>query len=123
MSLNNKNVKETIDALLVERLGKYTVLNDETCLKIYEDIFLTVQEIIVEISTITKEITHDAVNYIAQAYYDMIEVNGNQHLNPNIFTKRVYASDLSNRDLLFCSMFLKNTDVMAEIVATLKKRS
>lgn len=121
--MSQNNIKQTIDALLVERLQKYKTLNDETCLKMYQDIFLTIQEIIVEIPTIAKEITHDAVNFIAQAYYDMININGNEHLNPNIFTRRVFVTDLSTRDLLFCTMFLKETDIMAEIVATIKKRS
>lgn len=122
---NGKNAKETLNALLVERLNKYLKkkLTDDLCLRIYQEIFLTLQEIVVEIPTIRKKITHDAMNYISQAYYDMIELNNSKRLNPEIFNARPQANDLSNEDLMFCSMFLQGTDVMAEIVAVLKKRS
>jgi hypothetical protein len=125
MSQNVDKLNETMNNLLVERLKKFAGkdLNDETCTRVYQEIFLTCQEIILEIPVIAKEITHDCVNYISQAFYDLVEINHNQELNSNIFDKRVRASELSNRDLLFASMFLKGTQIMSEIVVTLKKRS
>jgi hypothetical protein len=125
MSQNVDKLNETMNKLLVERLKTFAGkdLNDENCIRIYQEIFLSVQEIILAIPTIAKDITHDCVNYISQAFYDLTEVNHNQELNPNIFDKRVRASELSNKDLVFAAMFLKDTQIMPEIVVTLKKRS
>jgi Na+(H+)/acetate symporter ActP len=125
MSQSVDKLNETVSKLLVERLQKYSKkdLNDQTCVQIYQEIFLSIQEVVLEIPTIAKDITHDCVNYIAQAFYDLTEINHTQELNPNIFDKRVRANELSNRDLLFASMFLKGTQIMPEIIVTLKKRS
>lgn len=119
------NVKEVIDKLLVDRLSKFISSSptDAVCLEIYLEIFKTIEEIILNVPKFAEKATHDCVNFIAQAYYDMILLNNSETLNPNIFDKRVKVSDLSNTDLVLCSPFLQGTDVFAEIAITLKKRS
>lgn len=120
-----QNIHETIATLLPERLKKFSgqSLTKEVCIRIYQEIFLATQEIIVEIPQICQNITHDCVNYIAQAYYDLVYINDTEELDPNIFDKRPTPTELSNQDLIYAAMFLKGTNILPEIVATLKKRS
>lgn len=120
-----KSVQEAINARLQKHAG-ITKIDNERCVLIYQDIFLAIQEIIVQVPALHEKIQDDGINYISQAYYDMLELRSADgsliELNPNIFSKRIHARDLSTDELSFCGILLWGTPIVKEIVATIKSR-
>jgi len=80
------------------------------------------------ISTFASSVPHfqgmsnDAVNFAAQAVYDMIEISG-EPTDPNIFTRRVRTGDINTQDLRLLLVMLADTPIAPEVVVALKKRS
>jgi len=115
-------VKRAIEAKLQKHRG-HDPSDKESCTLIYQDIFLALQEIVLMIPTLKNGITDKGINFVAQAYYDMVSINGRDELNPNIFTERVKHDDMPTSELALCGVLLHGTPVLAEIVAVIKKRS
>lgn len=66
--------------------------------------------------------SNDAVNFAAQAVYDMIEISG-EPTDPNIFTRRVRTGDINTQDLRLLLVMFADTPIAPEVVVALKKRS
>lgn len=126
---NTKSLRNTLNTLLLEKLKKYsnsnTSLNKETCTLIYQDIFLTIQEIILTIPTLEKGITDVGINYVAQSVYDMIQLNGpnGDYLIEDIFDRRAKVEDISTQELKLCLLFLIETPFQKEIITEIKRRN
>jgi hypothetical protein len=119
---------EAIEAVLIAKLQEFT--NDENnaldlvrCVKIYQTIFETLTEIIASTPQL-QSLTNESVNYLAQAFYDEVKINGGKdHLDPNIFTQRAKLDNISTPNLALLALVLRGTDLAAPIVATIRKRS
>lgn len=120
-------MKETFHAsfskLLEQNLKKFCdsrSLDKETCIKIYQTIYETVIQIL-EGSEVV--VSNEAVNYVAQCYYDGVLINNNQELDPNIFDRRAKLENIANKDLVVLIALLTGTEFVIPVKDTLKKRS
>lgn len=119
---------EAIETVLIAKLQEFT--NDENnvldlvrCVKIYQTIFETLTEIIASTPQL-QSLTNESVNYLAQAFYDEVKINGGKdQLDPNIFTQRAKLDNISTPNLALLALVLRGTDLTAPIVATIRKRS
>ncbi len=115
---------KAVSTLLTERMrpiasGSHS-LNASACIEIYTLIFDTLVELIAESET---PLTNEAVNYLAQQYYDAVRVNGNQELDPNVFTQRAKVENISTKELVLLALMLSGTDFSMPVIAEVKKRS
>jgi predicted proteasome-type protease len=115
---------KAVSVLLTERMRPLTtgqhVLNASACIEIYTLIFDTLVELVAESG---NPLTNEAVNYLAQQYYDAVQVNGGQELDPNIFTQRAKAENIATKELVLLSIMLSGTDFALPVIAEIKKRS
>lgn len=118
-------LQDAITSCLEKHQG-ITSIDDKRCTLIYQDIFMTIQEIVLRIPQLKQKFSEKGINYIAQAYYDLLELktpNGSLiEMNPNIFSQRVKPRDMPNDELAFCGILLRGTPMVNEIVSTLKAR-
>lgn len=118
------NFYEAISKLLVRNLAKYKEksLSRETCLAMYGTVFETLQSV-VEGAEMQGSISNESLNWMAQALYDSISVNGNQETDPHIFTQRARLDNVPTKELAFLAVLLKDTPFAGPVVATIKRRS
>lgn len=125
----HEQLTKALQGAITSRLEKYQgikTIDDERCTLIYQDIFMAIQEIVLMVPVLKQKLTEKGVNYIAQAYYDLLELKTPDssiiEMNPNIFTERVKPRDMPNDELAFCGILLRGTPMVNEIVATIKAR-
>ncbi len=112
---------ETVSLLLTEKLKKYKEKNLDlvTCVEIYQTIF----ESLVEIFENSKfGLTNEAMNYLAQQYYDAILINGTEELNPNIFSQRAKMELIETKELALLAVMLSGTDFAIPLIQEVKRR-
>jgi len=121
---HNKKIQQALQGMLNAKLVEFVdqTLTSEVCAKIYVSMFESVNELVGMVPELKKNLDEQSVNFIAQGYYDLIEVNG-QTLDPNVFTKRVKVTELSTRQLALVGLLFVDTPILSEIMVTLKKRS
>jgi hypothetical protein len=114
----------TISKLLEDRLKplitEERILNLVACVEIYTTIFDTLVECITEAQI---PLSNEAMNYLAQQYYDGVVINGRQELDPDIFTQRAKIEEIPTKELALLSVMLGGTDFMMPILAEVKRRS
>lgn len=113
---------ETVSKLLSTKLAAFNErdLNLATCVEVYQVIFGSLAEIF---ETTGAPLGNEAVNYVAQQYYDAVLINGKQELDPNVFTQRAKLENIATKELaLLCVMF-NGTEFVLPVVAEIKKRS
>ncbi len=115
---------EAINRLLEVKLKPFVTeqrdLNLLTCTEIYTTIF----DVLAEVVTQSKApVSNEALNYLAQQYYDGILINNSQELDPNIFTQRAKLENIETRELALLAMMLWGTDFAKPILAQIKQRS
>ena len=117
-----KSFHESASNLLVEKLSKFKNkdLNKETCISIYTTIFESLQQVFEESGS---GISNEALNWIAQEYYDAVKINENNDLDPNIFTQRAKLDQIETKELALMAMMFKGTPFAVPLVSTIKKRS
>jgi hypothetical protein len=117
-----KSFHESASNLLVEKLSKFKNkdLNKETCISIYTTIFESLQQVFEESGS---GISNEALNWIAQEYYDAVKINQNNDLDPNIFTQRAKIDQIETKELALMAMMFKGTPFAVPLVSTIKKRS
>lgn len=120
--MTNKNVHDVISKLLTDRLQKRINerLGREVCLEIYQDIFFSLSEIIKQAET---PLSNESVNLLAQMYYDSVTVNGNQELDPSIFTKRASMDEIPTKELALMATMMNGTPYGDIFISVIKKRS
>lgn len=114
---------EAITRLLTERLKRFTnnQLDLVTCTEIFQVIFNSLIEVF-EMSNIG--ISNEAMNFLAQSYYDSISVNGTaQELDPNIFSQRAKLENIETRELALLAVMLNGTDFAIPLIHEIKRRS
>jgi len=119
---SEQKFNDVISKLLVERLNVYKnkPLTHAACLEIYQTIFNVISDVFQKTEI---GITNEMMNYVAQCYYDCIQINQTQELDPNIFTQRAKLENINTDGLAFLATLLKGTDMFWPILAELKKRS
>ena len=96
-------------------------LNKETCYKIYTFIFNTVLDVF---ATANMRVSNEFVNYVAQEFYDAIEINGREEqLDPNIFTKRTKLEDVKTVEVHLLALLFRGTEVFHRVFAELRRRN
>lgn len=120
--MQGEALHESISKLLSERLvrRKGEKLTSQICSEIYQDIFFSLSEIVKESSV---PLTNESVNFIAQMYYDAVTINGNQELDPNIFTQRASLSNIETKEIALMAMMFNKTPFAIPFIAEVKKRS
>lgn len=118
----NNRMHETLTNLLTERLQRRVnqKLDRTACIEIYGDIFYTLSELIKESQT---PLSNEAVNMLAQMYYDAVTVNGGQELDPSIFTKRATPEEIPTKELALMATMMNGTPFGDFFIAAVKKRS
>lgn len=117
-----KNVHETISKLLTDRLQRRLdqKLDRSTCMEIYGDIFYSLTELIKESQT---PLSNESVNLLSQMYYDAVTINGNQELDPHIFTKRASINEIPTNELALMATMMNGTVFGDVFISAVKKRS
>lgn len=116
---------EIITAVIGQKLEKYATdrsyKNDSTtAIMIYNDIF----DSLVEIFTKSKvNACNESINFLAQLYYDSIELNGEQPLDPNIFTQRAKLDNIETRELALMASLMSKSPFAVPFIAEVKRRS
>lgn len=113
---------EAISKLLGEKLKDFNQkdLDLVTCVDIYQVIFNTLVEVF---EASNAGLTNEAMNYLAQQYYDAVLINGTQELDPNIFTQRAKMESIETRELAFMAVMFNGTDFAIPLIHEIKRRS
>ena len=113
---------EVITKLLGERLKQYNEKNLDlpVCVDIYQTIFNTLVEVFEQAQ---MGLTNEAMNYLAQQYYDGVLVNGTQELDPEIFTQRAKVENIETKELALLAVMLNGTDFAIPLIQEVKRRS
>lgn len=123
MKFQPGEIHRTISQLLSTKLQAITAeqreLNLVTCVEIYSTIFDTLVEVVQEAGL---PVTNEGMNYLAQQYYDGIQVNGGQELDPEIFTQRAKVENIETKELALLAVMLSGTDFALPVLAEIKKR-
>lgn len=123
MSADKKpGINDAITKLLGAKLRPFTArsLDLVTCTEIYQVIFDTLVEVA---TTAETGLTNEAMNFTAQCYYDAVAINGNQELDPNIFTQRASVSNMETKELALLVVMLHGTDFTIPLLQEIKRRS
>lgn len=122
MSKKIENFHKAISQILVEKLTQYRgkSASKDNCMQIYQTIFLSLQEIFV---TSGVTLTNEAMNYLAQQYYDGVTINGRDELDPNIFTVRASLDNIETKEIALMAMLLKGTDFAYPLYEKIRSRS
>ena len=115
-------VHETISKLLTDRLQRRVdqKLDRSTCMEIYGDIFFTLTEIVKQAGT---PLDNESVNLLSQMYYDSVTVNGNEDLDPTIFTQRAKIENVPTKELALMATMMNGTPYGDIFITAVKRRS
>lgn len=116
----HQTISKLLEAKLQPLISEGRDLNLLTCVEFYTTIFETLVEVI---QAAQLPLDNEAVNYLSQQYYDGIQINGNQELDPNIFTQRAQVENIPTKELALMAVILNGTDFALPILAEIKKRS
>jgi hypothetical protein len=116
-----QQVFDAISKMIEQKLFVYKneSINPLICLKIYQEIFSTFTEVL---NNSKIQISNEALNYVAQLFYDMVKINNNKELDPNIFTQRASLDNVETKDLKIIITILKGSPVALIPFEELKKR-
>lgn len=117
-----KNIHESVSKLLATKLDKHKheKLNTATCTAIYQDIFESFVDLFQESKI---EISNEAMNMVCQMYYDAVTINGNQELDPNIFSQRASVKNIETKELAMLATMFSGTPFAAPFIHEIKQRS
>jgi hypothetical protein len=117
-----KNIKESIEKLLLPKLQKYKSgnLNTATCTAIYQEVFETFVDLF---EGANVKVSNEAMNLVCQLHYDAITINGNQELDPNIFSQKASVKNVETKELAMLASLFSNTPFATPFILEIKKRS
>lgn len=111
---NKKNVYESLVTLIQARLENNFVNQHESrelYMKIYVSIFNTIVEVFESIELRPSE---EVINWIAQAFYKNIKMNGYHSPPLDIYTKRVELQDLTLPDMFLLITIFRESNTSIE---------
>jgi hypothetical protein len=120
--MSAKSIHDSIVNLLNERLKKK--INEKfdrtSCLEIYQDIFYTLTEVFKQSDA---PLENEAVNLLAQMYYDTVTINGNQELDPDIFTQRAKFENVPTKQLALLATMMRDTPFSPIFISEVRRRN
>lgn len=116
----HRTVSQLLGTKLQPLITDQRDLNLVTCIEIYTTIFETLVDVVAETEL---PISNEGVNFLAQQYYDGVQINGNQELDPDIFTQRAKLENIETKELAIIAVVLSGTDFALPVLAEIKKRS
>lgn len=111
----NSIIEERVKLLFTEHLK----VDDSTASRVYQAIFNVFEEVL---GNAKLKITNEAMNYVAQMYYDTIEYAPGQGFNPNIFTQRAKLENIPTSDILILVTVLKGSIFAVPLFHEFKRR-
>ena len=122
---SKKSFNEAITRLLEQNLTKYVGkdLDHALSLQMYTTIFDTLVGVFNQSNV---GLSNEAVNFIAQSYYDCVSLNASSDLGPDptIFTKRADLKEISTAELGFVMTLFKDEPLLAApVIKEIKGRS
>jgi len=115
----HETIAKLLEVKLQPMITEQRDLNLVTCVEFYTTIFDALVECITEAQI---PLSNEAMNYLAQQYYDGILINDNQELDPEIFTQRAKLENLETKELALLAVMMQGTDFALPIIETIKKR-
>ena len=117
-----KNIKESVEKRLLPKLQKYKSekLNSSTCIAIYQEIFETFVDIFEGAGV---QVSNEAMNLVCQMHYDAVTINGNQELDPGIFSQRASVKNVETKELALLGSLFSNTPFATPFILEVKNRS
>lgn len=114
---------QVLSNLIANILSKYIEqdLNKVNCTLIYQDIFGAIVDTVEE-AGIKAALGNEALNLAAQMFYDMVTVNGNQELDPNIFSQRAKLENIPTKELVVLCSFFEGSEAAQDIAHFIAKR-
>jgi hypothetical protein len=120
----HKQIAKLLDARLASLVkvnpSEQLALNLVACTDIYTTVFETLVEVIEEAQI---PIDNEAMNYLAQSYYDGVLINGRQELDPDIFSQRAKLENIETKQLALLAVILFGTDFVKPIIEEVKRRA
>lgn len=118
----NSKFNDAVSELIGNKLKKFTdkPLDKPTCIEIYQSIFDTLVDTFEQANA---GVSNEAMNWLAQTYYDCVLINETQELDPNIFTERAKLDKIDTKELALLAMMLNGTHMVIPLVHEIKKRS
>ncbi len=112
---------DVITKLLSEKLKQFgdKKLDQVVCVEIYQAIFNTLVEVF---ETAGTGLTNEAMNYLAQQYYDGVVINDREELDPNIFTQRAKMELIETKELALLAVMINGTDFAIPLIQEIKRR-
>ena len=117
----NTAISHVIEQKLKSHL--FEKLTTSTCVNMYTDIFNSLVDIMTESNV---KIGNEAMNYLAQQYYDAITItsNGTAHeLDPNIFDKRAKLENIETKEIALLATMMSGTPFAIPMIHEIKRRS
>lgn len=116
---------DAVSTMLTAKLKQYAHQNytETMCYEIYNVIFESLRDLF-ESSNV--KILNESMNYVAQQYYDAIEIKTASsiiELNPNIFTQRAKLENIPTKEIALLAMMFKGTDFVYPLYEEIKRRS
>lgn len=120
--MKKSSVHESITNLLTERLQRRIdqKFDKTVCMEIYGDIFFTLTEIVKQAGT---PLNNESVNLLAQMYYDSVTINGNQELDPTIFSQRAKLENIPTEQLALMATMMNGTLFGDIFISAVKRRA
>lgn len=114
-----------ITRLLQEKLKVFIdrSVTAATSLEIYTTIFETIAEVM---TAAKAPLSNESVNYIAQMYYDGVQVTnagGTIELDPNVFSKRASLDNISTKELVLLATMFRGCEFVVPFVEEIRRRS
>lgn len=118
----NSKFNDAVSTLIGNKLKQFTdkPLDKPTCIAIYQQIFDTLIETFEQANA---GVSNEAMNYLAQQYYDCVLINETQELDPNVFTERAKLDKIETKELALLAMMLNGTHMCIPLIHEIKKRS
>jgi hypothetical protein len=117
-----RSFSKMMEMMLNERLTvfKGKTLNRGTLMELYTTIFNLVSDIFVQSKV---QLSNEAVNLVAQLYYEDININHRQGVDEQIYTQRAKFENIPNHELVIMTKLWKDHPYGQLFVQVLKKRS
>lgn len=118
----NSRFNDAVSELIGNKLKGFTEkpLDKPTCIAIYQLIFDTLVDTFEQAGA---GVSNEAMNYLAQQYYDCVLINETQELDPNVFTERAKLDKVETKELALMAMMLNGTHMCIPLIHEIKKRS
>lgn len=117
-----RTFSKMMEEMLNERLKifKGKTLNRQTLMELYTTIFNLSSDIFIQSKV---ELSNEAVNMIAQLYYEDININHRQGVDEQIYTQKAKFENIPNHELVIMTKLWKDHPYGQVFVGALKKRS